>query len=463
MKSSVSSSPLLPSNTTKSPTSHKPFITYMATITASFALAFLLFTTINSNSAQTSNAALETKYVNARPLRKLKHPVVLLISLDGFRFGYQYKTATPNFRRLISNGTEAETGLIPVFPTSTFPNHYSIATGLYPASHGIVNNYFIDPSDNSVFTLRSREPRWWLGEPVWETVVKHGLKAATYFWPGADVKKNSWECPPKFCQPYNGSTPFDDRVDTVLSYFDLPSKEIPSFINLYFDDPDSQGHEVGPDDPSITDAISNMDRVIGKLIGGLEKRGIFQDVNIIIVGDHGMVGTCDKKLIFLDELAPWVTIPPSWVQYYTPLLSIRPPVNVSTADVVAKMKEGLASGKVQNGNRLKVYLKEDLPARLHYSGNDGITPIIGLVDEGFRVEQTDTKVQQCGGAHGYDNAFFSMRTIFIGHGPRFARGRKVPSFENVQIYNMITSILKIQGAPNNGTISFANSLLLPSK
>lgn len=310
--------------------------------------------------------------------------------------------------------------------------------------------------------MGSHEPKWWLGEPLWETVVNHGLKAATYFWPGAEVHKGSWTCPEKYCQQYNGSVPFEERVDTVVGYFDLPSSEIPYFMTLYFEDPDHQGHQVGPDDPEITESVANIDRMIGRLIEGLEKRGVFEDVTIIMVGDHGMVGTCDKKLIFLDDLASWVEIPKSWVQSYTPLLAIRPPAGVDPSDVVAKMNEGLSSGKVQNGNKLKMYLKEKLPSRLHYAASDRIPPIIGLVGEGFKVEQKSSKRQECGGAHGYDNAVFSMRTIFIGHGPQFARGRKVPSFENVQIYNLVTKILNIQGAPNNGSLSFPKSVLLPS-
>ncbi|RVW43898.1 Venom phosphodiesterase 2 [Vitis vinifera] len=400
-------------------------------LAAAGAFAFLFF---SSPSSQTpSTAHIES---TARPLSKLRHPVVILISSDGFRFGYQFKTATPNIGRLIANGTEAEHGLIPVFPTLTFPNHYSIVTGLYPAYHGIINNRFADPHTGEIFTMASHEPKWWLGEPLWETVVNHGLKAATYFWPGSEVKKGSWNCPLKFCRNYNGSVPFEERVDTVLGYFDLPSSEIPVFMTLYFEDPDHQGHQVGPDDPEITDAVARIDRMIGRLIQGLEKRGVFDDVTIIMVGDHGMVGTCDKKLIFLDDLAPWIEIPGDWVQSHTPLLAIRPPPGVSPSDVVAKMNEGLKSGKVDNGKNLRVFLKEELPSRLHYVASDRIPPIIGLVEEGFKVEQKRSKRQECGGAHGYDNAFFSMRTIFIGHGPEFARGQKIPSFENVQIYNL---------------------------
>ncbi|GLJ05208.1 hypothetical protein SUGI_0013780 [Cryptomeria japonica] len=397
----------------------------------------------------------------ARPQLKLKDPVVILVSCDGFRFGYQYKTHTPNIHRLISNGTSAETGMIPVYPTLTFPNHYSIVTGLYPAWHGIINNYIRNPQTNETFTVKNTEPKWWLGEPLWETVTKHGLQAAAYFWPGSEVVKGPWNCPKKFCQHYNGSVPFEERVDTVLGYFDLKPSEMPKFITLYFEDPDSQGHQVGPDDPKITEAVAHIDSLMGRLMNGLEQRGVLEDVTIIMVGDHGMVGTCDKKLIFLEDLSPWITIPSNWVDTYSPVLSIRPPLGVSPSEVVAKMKKGLKSGKVNNGEYLKVFLKEDLPSRLHYSSSDRIPPIIGLVAEGFKIEQANSNTQECGGAHGYDNAFFSMRTIFFGHGPRFARGRKVPSFMNVEVYNLITSIFGIPGAPNNGTKSFAKSVLLP--
>ncbi|XP_010541054.1 PREDICTED: ectonucleotide pyrophosphatase/phosphodiesterase family member 3-like [Tarenaya hassleriana] len=431
-------------------------------LSAASAFAFLFFSSQKAG-FPLNHVSKSPDFVGsvARPLKKLGKPVVLLISSDGFRFGYQFKTETPNIHRLISNGTEAETGLIPVFPTLTFPNHYSIVTGLYPVYHGIVNNRFVDPITGKTFTMASHEPEWWLGEPLWETVVNQGLKAATYFWPGSEVHKGSWNCPKDFCQHYNGSVPFDDRVDTILSYFDLPDSEMPSFMTLYFEDPDHQGHQVGPDDPQITEAVANIDRLIGRLIDGLEKREIFEDVTMILVGDHGMVGTCDKKLIFLDDLAPWIKIPSSWVQYSTPLLAIKPPPGHDLANVVAKINEGLNSGKVENGKYLKVYLKEDLPSRLQYADNYRIPPIIGLVDEGFKVEQKRNQGKECGGAHGYDNAFFSMRTIFVGHGPRFVGGRKVPSFLNVEIYNLVASILGIQGAPNNGSDEFPARVLLP--
>lgn len=310
--------------------------------------------------------------------------------------------------------------------------------------------------------MANHDSKWWLGNPLWETVADNNLTAATYFWPGAEVIKGSWNCPSRFCRHYNGSVPFEDRVDAILDYFDLPYDEIPVFMTLYFEDPDHQGHQFGPDDDEITNAVARIDALIGRLIKGLEERGVFEDVSIILVGDHGMVGTCDKKLVFLDDLAPWIEIKPDWVHSYSPLLAIRPPGSYSSVDVVEKMNEGLRSGKVEHGDKLNVYLKEDLPERLHYTDSDRIPPIIGLVHEGYMVEMSRTDNKVCGGDHGYDNEIFSMRTIFIGHGPQFERGRKIPSFENVEIYNLITSILNIKGAPNNGSDSFPQSVLLPT-
>ncbi|WOL08170.1 hypothetical protein Cni_G16922 [Canna indica] len=439
-------------------------ITTCTSVAAAAAFAFLFF--FSSASSSASLVAKDSTFLppnlTSRPLAKLSRPVVLLISSDGFRFGYQFKIPAPNIHRLINNGTEAATGLIPVFPTLTFPNHYSIVTGLYPPYHGIINNHFVDPISGATFSMSSHEPEWWLGEPLWETVVNQGFKAATFFWPGSEVKKGSWDCPPRFCEHYDESVSFEKRVDTILSYFDLPSSEIPVFMTLYFEEPDEKGHEVGPDDPDINAAVARIDDMIGKLIAGLERRGIFEDVTIILLGDHGMVGTCDKKLIFLEDLSPWIKIPHAWVESTTPLLAIRPPAGVAPPEVVAKMNEALSSGKVEHGKYLKMYLKEDLPERLHYSTSYRIPPIIGLLEEGYKVEQKRSKGNECGGAHGYDNAFFSMRSIFIAHGPQFARGRKVPSFENVEIYNIIASILNLKGAPNNGSALFPSSVLLPN-
>ncbi|CAN0871229.1 Ectonucleotide pyrophosphatase/phosphodiesterase family member 3 [Linum grandiflorum] len=431
-------------------------------LAASSAFGYLYFTaTTTSSSSKTQKISSHERTAHPSQSHKLPRPVVIMISSDGFRFGYQFKTPTPNIDRLIAEGTSAERGLIPVYPTLTFPNHYSMVTGLYPPYHGIINNYFVEPSTGDKFTVRSHDRKFWLGEPLWVTVTKHGLPAAAYYWAGSEVLKGDWICPRQFCPKYNRSVPLEERIDKVLRNFDLPKEEIPVLMNLYLEEPDAQGHQVGPDDPRITAAVAKVDAVLGRLINGLESRQLLDEVTIIFVGDHGMVGTCGKKYIYIEDLSGYITIPESWVMYHTPVLSIRPPAGVDVAEVVAKMNEGLKSGNVTNGGNLKVYLKEDLPERLHYSESDRIPPIIGIVAEGYMVAQRRTAGEEmCWGSHGYDNELFSMRTIFVGRGPRFGQGVTVPSFENVELYNMVTSILGVAGAPNNGSIRFANSVLL---
>ncbi|KAG0495179.1 hypothetical protein HPP92_006173 [Vanilla planifolia] len=396
----------------------------------------------------------------ARPLSKLPRPTVILMSFDGFRFGYHLKAPTPNICRLISNGTSAEDGLIPVFPSITFPNQYSIATGLFPPHHGIINNYFSDPVSGDRFFTTNNDPKWWLGEPLWQTVARHGLHAAAIFWAGCEVKKGSWTCPPKFCPKYNSFT-FEERVDAALGFFDLPAENVPVLVMLYFQDPDSQGHVFGPDHPEITKAVARMDAVLGRLIAGLEQRNIFEDVTIILLGDHGMAGTCDEKYIFLEELFPWIHIGSDWVFSADTLLTIQPPPEISSQEALAKMRQGLSSGKVRNGDKLRLFLKEDLPESFHYAASERIPSIVGIVEEGYMVKYKREKQRYgCGGGHGYDHSLMSMRSFFVAHGPRLPQGKQIPSFQNVEVYNLVTAILKLDGAPNNGSSVFPSSILL---
>ena len=329
-------------------------------------------------------------------------------------------------------------------------------------------NKFTDAATGEFYN-KNLDPKWWLGEPLWVTAVNQGLKAATVYWPGSDVTKGSWTCPKGFCKtPFNASFPLEERVDTVLSYFDLPESEIPDFMTLYLDEPDKQGHIYGPDDPRVTEAVAKVDKMIGRVIQGLKERKVFRDVHVILLGDHGMITNCDKKVIYIDDLADWIKVPADWIQAYFPVLAINPRWGKDVAnpdeknrELVAKMNEALSSGKVEDGEFLQVYLKETLPKRLHYSESSRIPPIIGMVGEGLMVKQNRTNVQECFGNHGYDNMFFSMRSIFIGYGPRFRRGKKVPSFENVQVYNVVAEILGLRPALNNGSSLFTRSLLLP--
>ncbi|MGH2568346.1 MAG: ectonucleotide pyrophosphatase/phosphodiesterase, partial [Bacteroidota bacterium] len=229
-------------------------------------------------------------------------PTVLLISYDGFRYDYFEKAQTPNFDRIIREGVKAQ-WLIPQFPTKTFPNHYTIVTGLRPENHGLVANTMYDPLFDASFGLSNaeavRDGRWYGGEPLWVTAEQQGQTAATYFWPGSEAEIKGTL--PTYRKQYRHETPDSQRVAEVLGWLDRPREQRPTFITLYFSTTDDVGHRVGPDSSAIADAIRRVDAVTGYLLEGLQERGILDRVDIILVSDHGMSQLSGDRLIFIDD------------------------------------------------------------------------------------------------------------------------------------------------------------------
>jgi predicted AlkP superfamily pyrophosphatase or phosphodiesterase len=205
-------------------------------------------------------------------------PTVILISFDGFRWNYFDKVSTPNLNRLSETGVKAKR-LIPSFPTKTFPNHYTIVTGLFPENHGIIANKMYDPKLNATFSLGDRksveDSRWWGGEPIWVTAEKQGQTSAILFWPGSETEIKGIR--PTYWQKYDQSLAYDKRVQQALDWLDLPVAQRPTLIALYFDAPDTQGHSYGPDSPEVKNAIRKVDTTIGILLQGLKQRGILND------------------------------------------------------------------------------------------------------------------------------------------------------------------------------------------
>eukprot|EP00244_Chara_vulgaris_P005704 TRINITY_DN2213_c0_g1_i8.p1 TRINITY_DN2213_c0_g1~~TRINITY_DN2213_c0_g1_i8.p1 ORF type:complete len:501 (-),score=91.94 TRINITY_DN2213_c0_g1_i8:113-1615(-) len=400
---------------------------------------------------------------NAKPVGHWpwrRKPTVLLISADGFRWDYVKKVDTPNIHRLINEGTSADGGIIPVFPSVTFPNHYSIVTGLYPENHGIINQKFVDPDTGGKFRPGVVDPKFWVGEPIWETATKQGIRAATYYWPGADVTRNDWECGNTYCHLFNSTKPFEERVDTTLAYFDMPESERPQLITLYFNEPDATGHQWGSDAPQVNEKIALVDQMIGRLLTGLEQRRVLDDTHIIMLADHGMLTICGLKSVYLSDLSPRFKDPETeaWMDTMTPLLALHPPPEVDVKALLDEMKGNLPTA--ENGELLSLFLREDTPPRLHYSNNSRIAPLLGIVAEGFgiRMERGDNNVWL--GQHGYDNNVSAMRAFFAARGPRFAPGRRVPPFRNLEVYNIICNILGMKPNPNNGSLAFSKRFLL---
>ena len=235
-----------------------------------------------------------------KPIKDLK-PTVILISFDGFRYDYIDKYKPKTLNKLAKNGVRAK-WMIPSFPTKTFPNHYTIATGLYPEHHGIIENNIYD--FDTVFSLGKREevqnPRWWLGEPIWVTAEKQGQRAGAFFFPGTEAEIAGFR--PTFWKNYDGKIPNETRVDTILSWLDLPVAERPTIYTLYFSDIDDAGHGFSPDSEETGKAVKEVDEDLKRLVDGLKKRKIYKKVNLIIVSDHGMAAVKPENSVILDEL-----------------------------------------------------------------------------------------------------------------------------------------------------------------
>ncbi|MEK6285377.1 MAG: ectonucleotide pyrophosphatase/phosphodiesterase [Acidobacteriota bacterium] len=395
--------------------------------------------------------------VQSKSIKDLR-PTVILISLDGFRGDYLEKYEPPNLRSLAREGVQAK-WMIPAFPSKTFPNHYTIATGLYPQNHGIVENNVFDKGFNAMFTMSKREEvqngRWWLGEPIWVTAEKQGQRAAPYFFPGSEAEIGGTR--PTYWKPYDGKVTNEARVDTILSWLDLPSGERPTFLSLYFSDVDTAGHDFSPDSVETRNAVLNVDRDLGRLVDGLKARGIFEQVNLIIVSDHGMTAQDPKNTIILDELID--TRLAEKVIWTSEIISIFPREGKE-----AVMYETL---KAKLPPQAKVHRKAEMPARFHYSNSPRIAPLLVLPDEGwalttrakFEEMKAEGRMDGLRGGHGYDNELPSMRAIFIAHGSAFKKGAVIEPFENVQVYNVMTRILGLTPAPNDGNDAVANEVL----
>lgn len=382
-------------------------------------------------------------------------PTVILVSFDGWRWDYDTKAPAPNLRSLMARGVRAES-LIPSFPSKTFPNHYTIVTGLYPEHHGIVANTIKDPATGRLFEpSRAREMRdamWWGGEPIWVTAARAGQSSATMFWPGSEAPIRG--VLPRYWKAYDGAYPAEARIDQVLEWMDLPQGDRPRFITVYFEDTDRAGHQRGPDSPAVREAITRTDSYLGRLLRGLERRRLAENVNIVVVSDHGMAAVDNDRVIAVDD---YVSLNDLEIVDINPTLAVVP--RPGKADAVFRALE-------KAHPRLKVYRRETTPEAWHYRDHPRITPIVGVADEGWQVLRRSTlaglRARLSGaaaGQHGYDPQLMSMRGLFVAAGPAFKRGVTVPAFENVHIYNALAQALKLTPAANDGNPKVAQTLL----
>ncbi|XP_030301258.1 ectonucleotide pyrophosphatase/phosphodiesterase family member 2 isoform X1 [Calypte anna] len=424
-------------------------------------------------------------------------PPLIIFSVDGFRASYMKKgnKVMPNIEKLRSCGTHSPY-MRPVYPTKTFPNLYTLATGLYPESHGIVGNSMYDPVFDASFSLRGREKfnhRWWGGQPIWITAAKQGVKAGTFFW--------------------SVVIPHERRILTILQWLTLPDNERPYVYAFYSEQPDAAGHRYGPFNSEessygspltppkrpkrklppkrrqerpvaapkkrrkvhrvdqyapearrkkmMVNPLREIDKTVGQLMDGLKQLKLHRCVNVIFVGDHGMEDTTCERTEFLSN---YLTNVEDIILLPGSLGRIRPRSSNNLKYDPKVIVANLTCRKPDQ--HFKPYLKQHLPKRLHYAYNRRIEDVHLLVDRKWHVARKAMDVYRkptgkCffHGDHGYDNKINSMQTVFIGYGPTFKYKTKVPPFENIELYNVMCDLLGLKPAPNNGTHGSLNHLL----
>jgi predicted AlkP superfamily pyrophosphatase or phosphodiesterase len=375
-------------------------------------------------------------------------PTTILISLDGFRWDYLQKPESAYLNKIATSGVKA-LSLKPVFPTSTFPCHYSIITGRHPDNHGIIANSFHDLYSGERFSIGSPsiyESRWWRGEAFWETAKLNGIKTASYFWPGSELTDAIRR--PDFYEKYEHSRPYEKRVEGVLRWLTLPDNIRPRFITLYFDATDSKAHSHGINSKELNEAVALLDNMIRKLDEGLDKLGIRDSVNLIIVSDHGMTTIDSSRIINLREIIPDDDV---YISALGPYAFIQPP----------KYKLGTTHTILQKHEKgYKTFLKDEMPVNYNYRTNPFLTEIILVADIGWLL-QTDYKwTGTYLATHGYDNNHLDMHGIFIARGPSFKSGYLTGSLNAIDIYPMLCEIFGIRPTPGiDGRLSDIRQVL----
>lgn len=373
-------------------------------------------------------------------------PPLILISIDGFRPDYMDRRVTPTLLAIAHDGVRGS--MHPSFPSVTFPNHYTLVTGLRPDHHGVINNRMEDPSHpGAAFVYSNPElahfDYWWdEATPIWVTAERHGVHAGTMFWPGSDypihgVQASQWRA-------YDKNMNGDARVDTLLSWFDLPEAQRPRLFTLYFDIVDSAGHHAGPDSEQVNAAAQSVDTSIHRLLDGLASRGLGGRVNIVIVADHGMATAPSANTIDIDAIAQANAARIIWTG---PFAGIEP-LPGREADLEASLV-----GRKEHG---ECWRKDHMPARFHYGTNPRVPRFVCLADIGWRYRTATMPSHGSGadgGDHGYDNDSAEMTAIFLAEGPAFRHGVTLPVFDNVSVYPLLMRLAALPPERNDGNLA----------
>jgi alkaline phosphatase D len=376
-----------------------------------------------------------------------KKPYVVMLSLDGFRWDYADSVPTPNLDYIALQGVKAKS-LKPSFPTKTFPNHYTLATGLYPDHHGIVHNSFYDPVNDREYRIYDREAvedgTFYGGEPLWVTAEKQQMISASYFWVGSEA--DIQDVRPTYWKEYDGKFPFSNSIDTVIHWLQLPVEKRPQLVLFYNSEPDYTGHNFGPDDDRVKEKVVYLDSLVGVFLHKLESIPIADQVDFLLVSDHGMTGLTDEKSVYLSDY-----ISEEWferIEGYNPIYLLQPKPEFETEAYTA----------LNNMKHVSCWKKDSLPDKWNYGTSNRILDFVLVAENDWQIRK-NRESKGLRGDHGYDNDFKDMHAIFYAMGPSFKENYVHPTFENIEIYNLVCHILNLQPAENDGKLENVKDLL----
>ena len=370
-----------------------------------------------------------------------REPVTILVSIDGFHPDYLDRGITPQLSALAEGGVRA--AMRSSFPTKTFPNHWTLVTGLVPDRHGITANRMEDQGrPEEPFTMATVDPYWWnLAKPVWVEAEEAGIRSAAMFWPGSAVPWGGTAVRygpvtdgvlPSDWQQFSMQVSNTQRVNSVLDWLRRPADIRPAFVTLYFDTVDSAGHDGGPDSEEVAVALRDVDAHIAMLVGGLGDLG--QPANLVIVSDHGMAATSSERVIALDEIVD------------STLYRLVEAGAYATFEPAEGKDEQFRQAILAEHDHMTCWAKEDIPARYEYGTHDRIPPYFCLPETGWTISASRSSSTWSGGNHGYDPFDPEMHAVFIGNGPAFMPGATVPLFQNTAVAPLLRHLIGLPGA-----------------
>ncbi len=374
--------------------------------------------------------------------------VTIVLSLDGFRWDYPNKVHTPVLDSIASNGVKA-VSLVPSFPTKTFPNHYTLATGLVPDHHGLVNNTFFNENTNQTYAIENNvtryNPHFYGGEPIWVTAQKQNVNTASFFWVGSELPIQGIQ--PRYWKKYDQSISFAERIDTIISWLQLPEPERPRLVMAYYHEPDGVGHDYGPNDATTLHVVHDLDSLVGVLCSKISKLPISKSINLIVLSDHGMGEIDPLKHVTLRDYIP--------VEWPIRIVGGNPNFNLYAA---SNWVDSCYS-KLKSVTNISVWKPANVPSYLNYGSNPLVGNLIIVADSSCSVSVEVPKTGYSKATHGYSFRNPDMHAIFYAIGPAFKKNYIHPSFSNVNVYKLLAHLIGIQPVKTDGSFFEVKEML----